>query len=125
MKRPIIAASALILILIYSISAVWLIKKENSRLENVLDAIQTCCENDDMKSAAEKAAALEQIWYDYRRIMSVAVNDTRLSELGTAVSKIRPYAEEANDELEAELESIRRQLDMIYKSEIPFIYNIL
>lgn len=125
MKRPIIAASALTLILIYSVSAIWLIKKQNSRLENVLDEIQTCCENNDMEAAAKNAEALEQIWYDYRRIMSVAVNDTRLSELGTAVSKIRPYAEEANDELEAELESIRRQLDMIYKSEIPLIYNIL
>lgn len=125
MKRPIIAAAALTLILIYSISAVWLIKKENSRLENVLDVIQTCCENDDMETAAENAATLEELWYDYRRIMSVAVNDDRLSELGTAIAKIRPYAEEANDELEAELESIRRQLDMIYKSEIPLIYNIL
>ncbi|MGN0586019.1 MAG: DUF4363 family protein [Oscillospiraceae bacterium] len=125
MKRPIIAAAALVIIIIYSVSAVMLIKKENSRLEDVLDVIQTCCENNDMEAAAENAAVLEELWYDYRRIMSIAVNDDRLTELGTAIAKVRPYAEEANDELEAELESIRRQLDMIYKSEIPLIYNIL
>lgn len=125
MKRPIIAAAALVMIIIYSVSAVMLIKKENSRLESVLDAIQTCCDNKDMEAAAENAAVLEELWCDYRRIMSIAVNDDRLTELGTAIAKVRPYAEEANDELEAELESIRRQLDMIYKSEIPLIYNIL
>lgn len=125
MKRAVIAVCMLAIIIAGSITAILVIKKENSKLISILDEIQLCCENDDMEGAAEKARQLEELWYVYERRMSVIVKDERLKELNTTIVKIRPYSEEANDELEAEIQNIRRQLGLIYKSELPYLFNIL
>lgn len=125
MKRAIVAVCILAAVIAGSITAILVIKKENSKLISILDEIQLCCENDDMEGAAEKAAELEELWYKYERRMSVIVKDERLKELNTTIVKIRPYSEEANDELEAEIQNIRRQLGLIYKSELPYFFNIL
>lgn len=125
MKRAVVAVCMLAIIIAGSITAILVIKKENSRLISILDEIQLCCENDDMEGAAQKAKQLEELWYVYERRMSVIVKDERLKELNTTIVKIRPYSEEANDELEAEIQNIRRQLGLIYKSELPTLFNIL
>lgn len=125
MKRAVVAVCMLAIIIAGSITAILVIKKENSKLISILDEIQLCCENDDMEGAAQKAGQLEELWYIYERRMSVIVKDERLKELNTTIVKIRPYSEEANDELEAEIQNIRRQLGLIYKSELPTLFNIL
>lgn len=125
MKRAVVAVCMLAIIIAGSITAILVIKKENSKLISILDEIQLCCENDDMEGAAQKAKQLEELWYIYERRMSVIVKDERLKELNTTIVKIRPYSEEANDELEAEIQNIRRQLGLIYKSELPYLFNIL
>ena len=65
------------------------------------------------------------MWGRYERKMSLIVADEKLKDLSIAISKVKPYCREANDELIAELENIKRQLELIYRSELPFWYNIL
>ncbi len=125
MKRAYAAFIIIGVIIAYSVSGIFIIKHENSRLISVLDTIQACCDNNDMKAAAENAGKLEKLWFGYEKRMSLIVKDEKLSELNTIVAKIRPYCEEANDELEAELQNIRHQLSLIYKSELPYWYNII
>ena len=78
-----------------------------------------------MKSAEELAGQLETMWRRYERKMSLVVADEKLKDLSIAISKVRPYCRDANDELLAELENIKRQLELVYKSELPLWYNIL
>ncbi len=125
MKRTITAFVLLAAIIIWSVTGIFIVRKENNDLVEVIESIEAYCENDDMKSAEELAGQLEAMWGRYERKMSLIVADEKLKDLSIAISKVKPYCREANDELIAELENIKRQLELIYRSELPFWYNIL
>jgi hypothetical protein len=111
--------------MVYAWLASVIIKKENSGLEHLIDEIQNSCDNDDLRQAGERAEVLEEVWERYRKKMSIFVNDERLTSLDVSVARVRPYCEAANDELEAELESIRHQLGIIYYGELPYWFNVV
>ena len=123
MKRVVWAAAIIAAIILYSAASPFILKKQNKKLIDSLDLITKLYEQD--KSAAEAAAELTADWRSYRKKMSFIIDDEKLCELDTAIAKIPPYISEANDELEAELENVRRRLNTIYRSEIPYWYNIL
>lgn len=125
MKRTITAFVLLAAIIIWSVTGIFIVRKENNDLVEVIESIEAYCENDNMKRAEELAGQLEAIWRRYERKMSLIVADEKLKDLSIAISKVKPYCREANDELIAELENIKRQLELIYRSELPFWYNIL
>lgn len=125
MKRTITAFVLLVIIMIWSAAGVFIVRKENEELTDVITIIESCCENDDMGKAEEFAGQLETRWRRYERNMSLIVADEKLTDLSIAISKVKPYCRDANDELMAELENIKRQLELVYKSELPLWYNIL
>lgn len=125
MKRTITAFVLLAAIIIWSVTGFFIVRKENNDLVEVIESIEAYCENDDMKRAEELAGQLEAMWGRYERKMPLIVADEKLKDLSIAISKVKPYCREANDELIAELENIKRQLELIYRSELPFWYNIL
>lgn len=125
MNRVIIAAAIIAAIMVYSASAAVIIKNRNGELIAVTEEIREYNKIGDSEKAAAAADALQNKWYAFEREMSVFVRDDRLSALSASVAKIPSYINSANDELDAELESIHRQLDLIYRSELPTWYNIL
>lgn len=125
MKRTITAFALLSAIIIWSVTGIFIVRKENNNLIEIIERIEAYCEADDMTSAEELAGQLEAMWRRYERKMSLIVADEKLTDLSVAVSKIKPYCRDANDELLAELENIKRQLELVYKSELPLWYNIL
>ncbi|MDE6132751.1 MAG: DUF4363 family protein [Oscillospiraceae bacterium] len=125
MKRVVIAAAIIAAIMVYSASAVVIIKNRNSELIAVTEEIREYNKIGDSEKAAAAADVLQNKWYAFEREMSVFVRDDKLSTLSASVSKIPSYITAANDELDAELESIHRQLNIIYRSELPAWYNIL
>lgn len=125
MKRVVIAAAIIAAIMVYSASAVFIIKNRNSELIAVTEEIREYNKSGDSEKAAAAANVLQKKWYSFEREMSVFVRDDRLNTLSASVAKIPSYITAANDELDAELESIHRQLNLIYRSELPTWYNIL
>ena len=125
MKRVIIAAVIILAIIGYSAAAAAVIHSENSELTVITEEIAFYSSNGDTGNASAAAARLCEKWYDFERKMSVFVRDDKLNTLSASVAKIPAYITAANDELNAELESIRRQLNLIYRSELPLWYNIL
>ncbi|MDE5740958.1 MAG: DUF4363 family protein [Oscillospiraceae bacterium] len=125
MKRVVIAAAIIAAIMVYSASAVVIIKNRNSELIAVTEEIREYNKIGDSEKAAAAADVLQNKWYAFEREMSVFVRDDKLSTLSASVAKIPSYITAANDELDAELESIHRQLNIIYRSELPAWYNIL
>lgn len=125
MKRTITAFVLLAAIIIWSVMGIFIVRKENSVLVGIIENIKVCCENDDMINAEQLAGQLETVWKRYERKMSLIVADEKLTDLSIAISKVKPYCRDANDELLAELENIKRQLELVYKAELPFWYNIL
>ncbi len=124
-KRVVIAAAIIAAIMVYSASAVVIIKNRNSELIAVTEEIREYNKIGDSEKAAAAADVLQNKWYAFEREMSVFVRDDKLSTLSASVAKIPSYITAANDELDAELESIHRQLNIIYRSELPAWYNIL
>ena len=125
MNRVVIAAAIIAAIMVYSASAVVIIKNRNSELIEVTEEIREYNKIGDSEKAAAAADVLQNKWYAFEREMSVFVRDDKLSTLSASVAKIPSYINSANDELDAELESIHRQLNIIYRSELPTWYNIL
>lgn len=125
MKRVVIAAAIIAAIMAYSAAAAVIIKDRNSELISVTEEIREYNKSGDSEKAAAAANVLQKKWYSFEREMSVFVRDDRLNTLSASVAKIPSYITAANDELDAELESIHRQLDLIYRSELPMWYNIL
>lgn len=125
MNRVVIAAAIIAAIMVYSASAVVIIKNRNSELIAVTEEIREYNKIGDSEKAAAAADVLQNKWYAFEREMSVFVRDDKLSTLSASVAKIPSYINSANDELDAELESIHRQLNIIYRSELPTWYNIL
>lgn len=125
MKRVVIAAAIIAAIMVYSASAAVIIKNRNSELIAVTEEIREYNKIGDSEKAAAAADLLQKEWYAFEREMSVFVRDDRLNTLSASVAKIPSYITAANDELDAELESIHRQLNIIYRSELPVWYNIL
>lgn len=123
-KRLIIAVSVLLGILAYSAFAALTIRNESRYIISLLDEVKAYSEKDDMAAAEEKAAELEEEWFSYRSRMSFMVREEKLNELNVTIAKIRPYSEEANDELEAEISNARRQLEILYREELPLAANI-
>ena len=125
MSRIITAFVIICAIMGYSAIAAWIIKSENEELAAITEEIAVYNENGDTANASAAAERLTEKWGRFEKNMSVFVRDDKLYTLSTSVSKVSPYITAANDELDAELENIRRQLRLIYRSELPVWYNIL
>lgn len=125
MNRVVTALIIIGAIIGYSAFAAWVIKGENEELIAITEEISEYEKSDDIAGASAAAERLTEKWNDFERKMSLFVRDDKLYTLSMSVSKVSPYITAANDELDAELESIRRQLRLIYRSELPLWYNIL
>ncbi len=125
MKRIAIAISIIIIMISYSFFSINIVKKHNNELLVILDNLLESYENKDMSTALNYAYEFETAFSNYEKEMSFIVRDERLHTLNLTVSKMIPYLEDANDELEAEIENIKSQLSFIYRSEIPYWQNIV
>ena len=125
MSRVITAFAIIGMIMCYSAFAAWVINRENKELVSIADEIAEFNENGDTAKASAAAERLTEKWGRFEKNMSVFVRDDKLYTLSSTVSKVPSYITAANDELDAELENICRQLRLIYRSELPMWYNIL
>lgn len=124
-KRLIISLSVFVLIILFAFFSVNRIKTEKDRLTAKLDEIADAGEAEDMETVYFKTEQLEEMWTESRRNLSFLVREEKLNALSEVIAKIQPYGEEANDELEAEINNIRYQLNQLYIAEIPSWENIL
>ncbi|MBP1561393.1 MAG: DUF4363 family protein [Oscillospiraceae bacterium] len=125
MKRVILAFCLIGTVMAYSAAAVLIIRSESRELIEVTDEIIEYNKSGDSEKASEAAVMLNEKWHEFERSMSVFVRDDKLNNLSASVARVEPYIQSANDELEAELQNVRRQLTLIYRSELPAWYNIL
>ncbi len=125
MNRVIMSVCLMLAIIFYSTASAFIIGHENNKLISVIDEISAYSEKGDSEKAVAAAELLSLEWYKYERRMSVLVRDDKLNTISASVARIKPYIEEANDELDAELQNISRHLTIIYRTELPIWYNIL
>ena len=123
-KRLIISLAVFVLIGTLSFFSENHIRTEKEQITALLDEIANAGENKDMQTVYEKTEQLEEMWTESRRRLSCLVREEKLNDLSEVITKIQPYSEEANDELEAEINNVRYQLNQMYLAEIPSWENI-
>lgn len=115
----------LIVIIIYSVSSLFVLDSWNDRLKSQIENIQQIYESGDTEEALRLSNELNDFWHRYEKRVTMIINDDALSELNISIAKITPFISNENDELIAELQSIYHQIDQIYEEEFPMWYNIL
>lgn len=125
MSRIVTSVCLMAAIMIYSVFAAFVIRSENDELSQIVDEISMHNQNGDTEKTSAAAEKLNGEWHRFERKMSVFVRDDKLSIISASVARVKPYVTEANDELEAELQNISRQLELLYRTELPTWYNIL
>ena len=125
MKRVRTAFLLIAAIVIYSVVALVFLNGWQRNINEIIDEIKLYSENGDSGNASAAADRLTSEWSELEKKMSVFVGDEKLSSISSSVAKIPQFAAKSNDELDAELESIRRQLKLICRGELPLWYNLL
>lgn len=125
MKRLKSAFALIAAIILYSVIATLCLMKWHSDIDITVDEIKLCNQKGDSGKASAAADELTDKWTSLEKKMSIFVCDEKLNNISASVAKIPQFVTEANDELDAELESIRRQLELLCRGELPLWYNLL
>ena len=121
MKRVKIAVTLIVLIIIYSVTSLFILDNQKGRIEK----IQQVYESGDVESALALSNELNDFWHSYERKVTMIIHDDALANLNISIAKVTPFISNENDELIAEIQAIYHQIDQIYEEEFPSWYNIL
>lgn len=125
MKRVAMAFSLIGAIIVYAAVASLCLINWQGDVTEIIDEIKLYNESGDNGKTSAAADRLTDEWKSLEKKMSIFVCDEKLNNISSSVAKVPQFVEAANDELDAELESIRRQLKLICRGELPLWYNLL
>lgn len=125
MKRVKIAVTLIVLIIIYSVTSLFILDNQNDLLKWRIEKIQQVYESGDVEGALALSNELNDFWHNYERKVTMIIHDDALANLNISIAKITPFISNENDELIAEIQAIYHQIDQIYEEEFPSWYNIL
>lgn len=125
MKRVKIAVALIVLIIIYSVTSLFILDNQNDLLKGRIEKIQQVYESGDVEGALALSNELNDFWHSYERKVTMIIHDDALANLNISIAKVTPFISNENDELIAEIQAIYHQIDQIYEEEFPSWYNIL
>lgn len=125
MKRVKIAVTLIVLIIIYSVTSLFILDNQNDLLKGRIEKIQQVYESGDVEGALALSNELNEFWHSYERKVTMIIHDDALANLNISIAKVTPFISNENDELIAEIQAIYHQIDQIYEEEFPSWYNIL
>lgn len=125
MKRVKIAVTLIVLIIIYSVTSLFMLDNQNDLLKGRIEKIQQVYESGDVEGALALSNELNDFWHSYERKVTMIIHDDALANLNISIAKVTPFISNENDELIAEIQAIYHQIDQIYEEEFPSWYNIL
>ena len=125
MKRVKIAVTLIVLIIIYSVTSLFILDNQNDLLKGRIEKIQQVYESGDVEGALALSNELNDFWHSYERKVTMIIHDDALANLNISIAKVTPFISNENDELIAEIQAIYNQIDQIYEEELPRWYKIL
>ena len=125
MKRVKIAVTLIVLIIIYSVTSLFILDNQNDLLKGRIEKIQQVYESGDVEGALALSNELNDFWHSYERKVTMIIHDDALANLNISIAKVTPFISNENDELIAEIQAIYHQIDQIYEEELPRWYKIL
>jgi hypothetical protein len=125
MKRIIISAGLMCVILIYCFFADNLIARESERLLILTDGVEAAVITGDWVSAEIIAEEMVREAENFMKRVNIFVKDDRLNSLEQCARRILPFAQTGNDELLAETAMIREEISSYADAERFSWYNLL
>ena len=122
MKRVKIAVTLIVLIIIYSVTSLFILDNQNDLLKGRIEKIQQVYESGDVEGALALSNELNDFWHSYERKVTMIIHDDALANLNISIAKVTPFISNENDELIAEIQAIYHQIDQIYEEEFPSWY---
>lgn len=125
MVRIKISLGIVIAIIVLSLSGLWLLDHKTDRIIELLDETRSYSDKGETEKALESVETLLQKWEKYHSYASIFVRNDKITNVETSMSRLKPLIENENDELNAEYENARTNLEWIVESEIPKFSNIM
>lgn len=117
MKRMIISSVLLCAVLIWSLVGGRLLCSSADELISDIDEIEQLYSSGRKTEALELSKDFSKKWNKSEKLLSLMVHDEKIGSLNFSAAKITPLIETDNDELTAELQNIRHQLERLKRSE--------
>ena len=111
MKRVKIAVTLIVLIIIYSVTSLFILDNQNDLLKGRIEKIQQVYESGDVEGALALSNELNDFWHSYERKVTMIIHDDALANLNISIAKVTPFISNENDELIAEIQAIYHQID--------------
>lgn len=125
MKRVKFCLIILAIIIISSITMVFVLKSYNEKLTEKIDDALSSWQQQDYAKATEKVDDLCEFWNKYNARLSCIIRRDKLDHISMSVAKLKPLIESRNDEFLSECESIKFSVEMIFDCELPKLHSIL
>lgn len=125
MKRLILCASFLIVILTFSTLMMSYLKKQNNIMTSKIDTAISLWDQGKNDEAISAAKDTQKFWEKYYVLISFVISQDKLQPINESVSKLIPYLTLKNDEFYIECESIKAELELLYANESLTLRNII
>ena len=86
MRRVKIAACLLVIIVIYSVTSLFILRFYNGQLRGRLESIQAAYESGDKSKALDLSYELNSYWHEYEKAVTMLVHDDQKCRLYITVS---------------------------------------
>lgn len=143
MKRIALCISIIGLIIVLSLSALFLLKYEHTKLiDGINEMIELSEEADktesdeegrenDIKSGNKKTEeaiksveSFCQLWNEYYKRASFFVESSKLSDISNSISSLFLLYEHEKGEFYLECQKIKHSLNLIYEKEMPYLNSV-
>lgn len=125
MKRLILCAVIIAVIIAGAMMSVASIKKKNNILISKLNEAIKLADDGEKEQALDAVRDLNDYWTDYYIKISFLVESSRLDDISTSVAKLRPLLEKDSEEFFSECEVIRFGVTLVYDSELPLWHSMI
>ena len=124
MQRVKFCFVALLIMIGISVYSLILINKQCKELNSIINELSYEVEIGNNKEALIKAYELKTEWDENYKIFFTLVKHDKLSSVNASIPRIISYLNNNSDDLNAEISSLRSEIDFIIHTEIPYFYNI-
>lgn len=123
MKRLALSIFILSIIVAGSIISLCVFRQKNTELIEMISSAEKYMRDNNITAAENEVAQIESLWSDYYSFTSYILQNTRLDEISSSVSKLRGLIK--SDEFYSECDSIIYSVNIMYEKEFPHLGSVL
>ncbi|MBQ8687853.1 MAG: DUF4363 family protein [Ruminococcus sp.] len=124
MTRVRIAAGILSLLIILSISSIFLVRRQCRQVLTVLEQLSLAADTGDKEQMHMLCTAAQDRWEEVQGALMCLVSHEKLTSADQAFCRLIPLLEADCDEFEAELATVQTMLMHITQGETPYLTNV-